>query len=182
MLRQLILDMNIMNCFRLCLLILLTTTISLRASAQRKVESITYNLMLKGLLKEDVPEFNAKDAYKERAKFQFIDAREKPEFAVSHIKNAVWVGYDDFDAQRLNGIPKDQPIIVYCSVGARSEKITTKLIADGYSHIYNLYGGIFEWINDGFPVFNSQDNQTAKVHACNRVWGIWLKKGDKVYQ
>lgn len=165
-----------------CVCMLAMILVSSTAEAQRKVESGTYNLMLKALLKENVPEVGAKEARKEQLKYQFIDSREKREYEVSHIKNAIWVGYDDFDTTRLKGVAKDQQIIVYCAVGARSEKIANKLIADGYTHVYNLYGGVFEWINEGFPVFNPQGKQTVKVHAYSRTWGIWLTKGEKVYQ
>jgi hypothetical protein len=52
----------------------------------------------------------------------------------------------------------------------------------GYTNIQNMYGGVFEWINDDFPVYDMQGKQTTKVHAYSKAWGIWLKKGDKVYQ
>lgn len=162
------------------MMVLLSTT-SLVVSAQRKVESGAYNLMLKALLKEDVPEFSANEAHKLQENYQFIDSREKEEFQVSHIKDAVWVGYDDYDVKRLKGIKKTQPIIVYCSVGARSEKIARKLIAEGYTDVRNLYGGIFEWMNNEFSVFSTQGKKTLRVHAYSRTWGIWLNKGEKVY-
>jgi rhodanese-related sulfurtransferase len=73
-----------------------------------------------------------------------IDSREKREFEVSHIDNAVWVGYDTFKMKRIKHIPKDQKIVVYCSVGYRSEKIAEKLIKKGYTKVSNLYGGVFE--------------------------------------
>jgi rhodanese-related sulfurtransferase len=152
------------------------------ACGQKKVQSGTYNIMLKTLLKNDVPIISAKEAHQKKDDFAFLDSREKPEFEVSHIKNAVWVGYDDFNINRLKGISKNQKIVVYCSVGARSEKITEKLMNAGYTNIQNMYGGVFEWINDDFPVYDMQGKQTTKVHAYSKAWGIWLKKGDKVYQ
>ena len=109
-----------------CVCMLAMILVSSTAEAQRKVESGTYNLMLKALLKENVPEVGAKEARKEQLKYQFIDSREKREYEVSHIKNAIWVGYDDFDTTRLKEVAKDQQIIVYCAVGARSEKIANK--------------------------------------------------------
>ena len=162
--------------------ILLVSVLSLSACAQKKVESGAYNFMLKTLLKENVPELSAAEAHHNQSQYVFIDAREKREYEVSHIKNSVWVGYNDFDMQRLKGLAKDQKMIVYCSVGARSEKIAEQLIATGFTHIFNMYGGIFEWVNEDFPVFNMQSKQTDKVHAYNKMWGIWLKKGEKVYQ
>lgn len=145
------------------------------------VQSKSYDAMLKTLLTHNVKEIGAKEARKDSLAV-FIDTREKREFEVSHIKNARWVGYDDFNMNRLKGIPKNQKIIIYCSVGYRSEKITEKLQKAGYTNVSNLVGGIFEWKNLGYPVVNTSDKETEQVHAYDKVWGIWLNKGEKVYQ
>ena len=100
--------------------------------------------MLKTLLSHKVKEISAKDAKRDSTAL-FLDAREKKEFTVSHLKHATWVGYDDFDMTRVQTIPKDKKIIVYCSVGFRSEKITEKLVKAGYTNVSNVVGGIFEW-------------------------------------
>lgn len=132
------------------------------------------------MLKHDVREIGAVAAQKDSATV-FLDARERKEFDVSHIKGADWVGYDDFDLSRLKNIPKEQPIIVYCSVGYRSEKVAGKLEAAGYIDVQNMVGGIFEWKNRGFEVVDPSGKKTERVHAYNKVWGRWLKKGIKVY-
>jgi hypothetical protein len=44
-----------------------------------------------------------------------------------------------------------------------------------------MYGGIFEWVNNGYPIVNSA-GPTQRVHAFDRTWGVWLKKGEKVYK
>ncbi len=112
-----------------------------------------------------------------------LDAREKKEFKVSHLKNALFVGYEKFDLKNtLKKVPKkDAVIVVYCSLGVRSEDIAEKLKNKGYTKVYNLYGGIFEWKNNGNPVF-SKGIETNKVHAYSKEWGTWLLKGEKVYE
>lgn len=110
-----------------------------------------------------------------------LDSREPGEFAVSHIKGARCVGYDDFDMSALKDIPKDTEIVVYCSVGYRSEKIGEKLLEEGFTNVSNLYGGIFNWVNAGNPVVDG-NGATPKVHAYNKKWGQWLEKGEKVYE
>ena len=109
-----------------------------------------------------------------------LDAREPAEFAVSHIDNAVFVGYNNFNIDALKNIEKDSPIVVYCSVGYRSAKIAEKLLASGFTNVKNLYGGIFEWKNENHNVYNT-NGITEQVHAFSKTWGIWLKKGIKVY-
>ena len=114
-------------------------------------------------------------------KVLILDAREEEEFRVSHLKNSVFVGYDNFNLSVLDTIPKDKQIVVYCSLGIRSEDIGQKLQKAGFRNVENLYGGIFEWKNKGFPVFDSNDNQTEKVHAFSEQWGKWLKNAEKIY-
>jgi len=110
-----------------------------------------------------------------------LDAREKEEFDVSHIEGAIWVGYKDFDMSKLK-LNKDQDIFVYCSVGYRSEKIGEKLQDAGFERVNNLYGGIFGWKNNGFPVFDNAHHETEQVHTYNKSWGKWLTNGEKVYE
>ncbi|MBD1260510.1 rhodanese-like domain-containing protein [Maribacter polysiphoniae] len=114
----------------------------------------------------------------------FLDTRKLEEFKISHLEQALWVGYDQFDAQHLqNAIPNlNTPIVVYCSIGVRSEDIGERLQEMGYTNIQNLYGGIFKWKNLGYPVFDTEGNETEKVHAYNRLWGRLLEKGEKIYE
>lgn len=147
-----------------------------------QVESTSYSLMLKALIKESIPIVAVADLnQKQIQSTTFIDSREKVEFDVSHIKGATWVGYDDFDMARMDDISKNEPIIIYCSVGYRSEKIGEKLIEAGYTNVSNLYGGIFEWVNQEKPIVDLSGKPTTKIHGYSKTWGIWLSKGEKVY-
>lgn len=113
-----------------------------------------------------------------------LDSREPKEYKVSHINNAICVGYDHFNIKEtIKKLPvnKNTKIIVYCSLGIRSEDIAEKLKKIGYTNIYNLYGGIFEWKNQGNQVVNKQQNTTEKIHTFNKEWSKWLLKGEKIY-
>ncbi len=111
----------------------------------------------------------------------FLDTRESEEFDVSHIENAIFTGYDDFNTESLKDLSKTDTIVVYCSVGYRSERIGEKLLKMGFSNVYNLYGGIFQWKNEGKTVVNNQGEETEKVHTYNKNWSKWLTRGEKVY-
>ena len=150
-------------------------------NAQKPVESGAYRLMLKKLLAHSVPEVDVKATSAQQEQLTFLDAREEAEFKVSHIKDAIWVGYDHFDSTKVMELPRNKKIVVYCSVGYRSEKITEKLQSYGFTHVSNLYGGVFEWVNQGHPVVNTE-GKTEKIHAFDRIWGVWLRKGEKVYK
>lgn len=154
------------------------------ANSQR-VGSKSYDLLLKTLLKHSVNEISCSEAnllqQQPNSSVIWLDAREKNEFEVSQISNAQWVGYNDFSLDRVALLPKNTPIVVYCSVGYRSEKISEKLQAAGFTSVSNLYGGIFEWANQGYGLTDSNGQATTKVHAYDRLWGQWLRKGQKVY-
>lgn len=112
-----------------------------------------------------------------------LDTRKKVEFEVSHIPEANWVGYRKFDLKLLQEYfpNKKTPFVVYCSVGVRSEDIGEKLLEAGYTEVKNLYGGIFEWKNQGYPVYTTDGAITEKVHAYNRRWGRLLNNAEKIY-
>ncbi len=102
-----------------------------------------------------------------------LDAREYAEYEVSHIAGAHYVGYDQFDTSALDGIPSNQKILVYCSIGYRSEKIGEKLEKMGYDRVFNLYGGIFEWTNRGYPVVSGGGTTTDSLHGYSKKWSKW---------
>ncbi|MFZ4635481.1 MAG: rhodanese-like domain-containing protein [Saprospiraceae bacterium] len=146
-----------------------------------QVQSSAYRTMLKTLLSHTVPEMSIEQAKAlDPEQVYFLDAREAKEFQVSHLLGARPVGYDHFSMQSVEDIPRNARIVVYCSVGYRSEKVSEKLISAGYQQVSNLYGGIFEWVNQGNPLYN-ENGPTQQVHAYSRTWGMWLKKGEKVY-
>ncbi len=149
-------------------------------SAQGQVQNGAFNLTLKTLLSHNVPEVSVPEAIKMKDVI-FLDAREEAEYKVSHLAAAVFVGYEKFKLENVSRLEKNSKIIVYCSVGYRSEKIAEKMKAAGFSNVSNLYGGIFEWVNQENPVVDTDGQETKNVHAYNKTWGVWLNKGNKVY-
>lgn len=141
-----------------------------------QVESAAFNAKLERLLSFSVPTIGV-DELKAMDGVFIADAREFEEYQVSHIPGAEYVGYKKFSTDKLNGVSKDTPIVLYCSVGYRSEKIGEKLQKAGYTNVYNLYGSIFEWVNEGNPVVDALDKPTNKVHTYNKKWSQWLDDG-----
>lgn len=169
--------------FRWVASLIMMTTFSVVIQAQSAtVKSNAYDLMLQSLLSHSVPEVDIYDVMDAEEPVIFLDAREENEYEVSHIENAIHVGYDDFDISSVESLPKDTKVIVYCSVGYRSEKVAEQLIKEGFSDVANMYGGIFEWKNRNMPVYTSDHKLTDRVHAFDRTWGIWLSNGIKVYK
>ena len=97
------------------------------------------------------------------------------EYDVSHIPGARLIGYQKFDVSAVpKDIPKDGKVVVYCSIGYRSEKIAMELKRAGYTDVSNLFGSIFEWANRGYPIINSHEKPTTDIHTYNRNWSRWV--------
>ena len=147
--------------------------------AQIQVSDPKFDHMLGELLDHSVPEV-VPDDVQSTDTILFLDAREKKEYEVSHLPEALWVGYDTFRKKSVSDSLKNKPIIVYCTVGYRSEKIAEKLIKRGFTNVKNLYGGIFEWVHTGKEVVN-ENGPTQDVHTFDTEWAQWLRKGNKIH-
>jgi len=110
----------------------------------------------------------------------FLDIREAEEFEVSHIKTAQRMNPDGSGIKSMKD-DKDKLIIVYCSVGARSQTFGEDLKKAGFTNVYNLYGGLFNWANHQFPMIDSEGNKTTKIHGYSKDWGKWITQGTVVY-
>jgi rhodanese-related sulfurtransferase len=154
--------------------------IGLSSSSFGQVESRAFQAVIESMLKKTVPTISVGEVKREE-NLILLDTRSKREFEVSHLKYARWVGYDEFNLSRVKDLPKNAPIVVYCSIGVRSEQIGEKLKKAGFTNVKNMYGSIFEWINQGNPVYDKNDKLTKKIHGFDKSWGIWCKEGEKVY-
>ncbi|MDH3709079.1 MAG: rhodanese-like domain-containing protein [Cyclobacteriaceae bacterium] len=110
-----------------------------------------------------------------------LDIRSAEEYQVSHIPGAQLIDYEEFTSQDVTHLAREGKVVVYCSVGYRSERIGEKMQELGFKEVYNLYGGIFEWKNQGHQVIDPQGQPTDSVHTYNKNWSRWLEKGIKVY-
>ena len=147
-------------------------------------QTMEYELMLQTLNSHTVPTIKsselAADINKE-FEMIIIDTRSSEEYKVSHLQEARFIDFDKFTKEDVKNIPKSMPVVVYCSVGYRSEKIGEKLLKIGFKNVKNLYGGIFQWKNESFEIVNNSGNETDSIHAYNRIWSVWLTNGIKVY-
>lgn len=124
-----------------------------------------------------VPTIGVEELKNTTEEVYILDAREKKEYEVSHIPNAQYIGYNKIDKSLLKEIPKDAKVVLYCSIGYRSEKIGEKFRKKGFTNVHNLYGSIFEWVNQGNPVVDKDGQPTSKVHCYNKKWSQWVMDG-----
>jgi rhodanese-related sulfurtransferase len=141
-------------------------------SACAQVRDGGFDLMVDALLSESVDQIDAEqlDSLLKGGEIILLDSREVEEYEISHIQGAKHVGYDAFKKAAVKDLPKDQPVVVYCSVGYRSEKIAEKLEKMGFANVLNLHGGIFDWKNSGKMVVDPSGKPTEKVHTYNKEW------------
>jgi NADPH-dependent 2,4-dienoyl-CoA reductase/sulfur reductase-like enzyme/rhodanese-related sulfurtransferase len=72
-----------------------------------------------------------------------IDVREQDEWDVAHIKGAKFIPLSEF-RERLDEIPKDEPVYLHCRSGQRSYNAVLALQNRGYRNVFNISGGFIE--------------------------------------
>ena len=89
-----------------------------------------------------------------------VDVRTEDEYNSGYIENSLNIDYfsNDFSVN-ADKLDKNTPIILYCRSGNRSSMSANKISKLGFKEIYNLEGGILEWIEEGNAiVFNDTIN------------------------
>ena len=72
-----------------------------------------------------------------------IDLREKDEWDIAHILGAKHIPLSEL-RDRLDEIPRDEPLYLHCRSGQRSYNAVLALQNRGYKEVYNLSGGFIE--------------------------------------
>ena len=87
----------------------------------------------------------------QRGDLFLLDVRTPGEYRQTRLQGAHLIPIDQF-VKRLEEVPRDRPVLVYCAVGSRSAQVVNYLARQGYPEIYNLYGGLYAWAQQGLPV------------------------------
>lgn len=157
---------------------------SVGACAQLPVKEICENpkfdKKVASTLSHTVAFISPKELAKIRDQSFVLDTREEEEYNISHIPGAHYASYSDFDIDPFLSLPRDTTLVVYCSIGYRSEKIGEKLEEAGFTKVYNLYGSLFEWANQEFPLEDKSGAPTNKVHTYNKKWSQWVDDNGKL--
>jgi len=101
------------------------------------------------------------------------DCRMSEEMAVSKLPGRC-VSETEFEKQ-LPTILKERPVVVaYCTIGYRSSKFVEKYADETGLEMYNLSGGILQWVVDGYPVVDSQQQSVLDVHTFSKSYADHL--------
>jgi len=80
-----------------------------------------------------------------------VDVREASELAEVRIDGTMHVPFSEIGA-RLGELPRDVPLMIVCQSGSRSAAVTNHLLANGWTDVGNIAGGILAWERAGLPV------------------------------
>lgn len=117
----------------------------------------------------------------DRSSVMLLDVRTAEEFSFGSLPGAVNIPLDDL-RERMQELPKDKEIIVFCAVGLRGYLAQRILRGHGYTAVRNLIGGYKTFATANAPVgkpnfpYNEPENldtqamtteiKTVKIDAC----------------
>ncbi len=131
---------------------------------------------------KSVPYITVEELKANYKKYTILDTRKQEEYHVSHLPGAIFVGdMGSLKAFLLKNPDRTKHVVVYCSIGVRSEDAGETMDNLGFTHIRNLYGGIFMWKDAGYQIVDAANRPTDTVHVYSKEWGRYLKTGKKVY-
>ncbi len=82
-----------------------------------------------------------------------LDVRTPAEYASGHLPQATNIDIEGADfANKIAELDKNATYAVYCHSGSRSGSALDQMTAAGFSHVYDLAGGIGAWQNMGGPM------------------------------
>lgn len=78
----------------------------------------------------------------------FLDIRERYEVASGYVEGAALIPMNSVP-ERLDELPTDRTLIVYCAAGVRSFGVAHYLREQGIEDAWSLVGGIGAWLQQG---------------------------------
>ena len=102
---------------------------------------------------ETIPAMSAHELKRKmdaRDVFELIDVREPFEYEIARIDGSKLMPLGEI-AERTDELQREQTIVVHCHSGARSAEAVRLLQQRGFTHVYNLEGGIDAWSDEIDP-------------------------------
>lgn len=113
-----------------------------------------------GMRMEILNQIDVDDLNKDFSDYTIIDVRSYTEFDLAHIPTSsnIYAGYLE---KNLNIISHDEKLIVYCTSGDRSAIAASYLLRNGYKNVFNLSGGINNWMQSGYRIEKNSSKELA---------------------
>lgn len=97
--------------------------------------------------------YTAKDGYQawQAGEVAIVDVREQQEYDTTHVPGMPLVPMSEL-MDRMDELPTDRPLVIFCRSGNRSGQVAEYLNAMGeHGDVANLEGGILAWAAQGLP-------------------------------
>lgn len=99
------------------------------------------------------------------SKVTLVDVRTADEASLGSIPGAVNIPLDDL-RERMDEIPTDRPVYLFCGVGLRGYLASNILKGHGFTDVRNLIGGLKTYESATKPVLLPSDDNDEKEDAC----------------
>ena len=90
--------------------------------------------------------------------FELLDIRSEPE-----VQQGILPGSKHLPMHliplKLQDLPKDRDVVLYCRSGARSFHACAFLMQHGVRNVINLRGGILDWARSGYEIASPQGDR-----------------------
>jgi rhodanese-related sulfurtransferase len=113
----------------------------------RTSQRITANTLSTSFMLATLTPAEIRDALATRSDVLLVDVREPAECAIAQIAGALLVPLRTLP-QQFDALPRDREIILHCHHGMRSEMAGNFLLAQGFSRVSHMVGGIDRWSDD----------------------------------
>jgi len=85
--------------------------------------------------------------------FVILDVRTPSEFESEALENAVNIDfYSEIFEEEIAKLNRDKHYLIYCRSGGRSSRVLELVKSLGFSKVYEMRGGINNWMAKGYPV------------------------------
>jgi phage shock protein E len=100
---------------------------------------------------KNISSVESKALIAKNSRLVLLDVRTPEEYRQAHLHGALLIPLGELE-KRVREVPRDRPLLVYCSVGARSVSAAGFLASRGFSEIYQMSDGLVGWYRNGFPI------------------------------
>ncbi len=104
----------------------------------------------------------------DKSKITLIDVRTPEEASLGSIDGAVNIPLDEL-RDRIDEIPKYQPIYLFCGVGLRGYLASNILRDNGYADVYNLIGGLKTYEAATMSINSSEERFADNSNSTNQI-------------
>ncbi len=102
---------------------------------------------------QEVQDVTPEQVKKAEDQIAIIDVRENDEWngELGHIGSAKLINLGNLPNQ-TSEIPQNRPVVFVCRSGGRSARAAAFFKQQGYTHVFNMKGGMIHWNELGLPV------------------------------